>query len=123
MHIENTDEVMQGSAEALRDVVIGRKIVRAEMSGDHTYLHLDNGTRVTLRDSSDCCAYTDLDAFFLDPASVDHAITGVRTEGDYSTWFIFADMGDIMKMDVSWSEGNGYYGYGFDIEVVPFEEG
>lgn len=39
----------------------------------------------------------------------------------FTKWHIYADMGDVMELDVEWSCGNPfYYGYGFDIVVEPF---
>ncbi len=44
---------------------------------------------------------------------------GVGTTNGYSTWHIYADWGDILELSVGWYAGNtGYYGYGFDINVV-----
>jgi hypothetical protein len=55
----------------------------------------------------------------LHPERVDHIITGVGTTGGYTTWHIYADMGDVLELSVGWSSGNPfYYGYGFDISVV-----
>lgn len=70
-------------------------------------------------DDGDCCAYTNLDAFLLNPELVDHIITGVGTTDAYQTWHIYCDLGDVLKLDVGWSCGNPfYYGYGFDIKVA-----
>jgi hypothetical protein len=108
------DGTMTGNVEELRDAVVGHRIVSAE-AGEQTtdkwgyptsaalVITLDNGKRVELLNSSDCCAYTELNSFLLDPDKVDHIITGVGTTDDYTTWHIYADMGD--------------YGYGFDIKV------
>jgi len=110
--------------------VIGHRIKRAERQpredkyGGHgkrdvLVLTLDDGTRVGLADTDDCCAYTSLDAFLLDPASVDHIITGVGSTDGYTVWHIYADWGDILRLELGWSCGNPfYYGYGFDINVV-----
>jgi hypothetical protein len=69
--------------------------------------------------SGDCCAYTELESFLLNPELVDHVITGVGTTDGYQTWHVYADMGDVLKLDVGWSCGNPfYYGYGFTIRVV-----
>lgn len=129
--IETTDSTMQSSAEELANIVVGHRIVSVEQTKassqerwyaeDEPYvLTLDNGQRVRIHNTSDCCAYTALQAFLLHPDKVDHVITGVKTEDDYQTWHIFADMGDVLTMTVGWSEGNPfYYSYGFVIEVVP----
>lgn len=123
---DEDDGTMPSNVDALRDAVIGRKIVSAERKtvegGWRTEtvlaLTLDDGREVHLADTDDCCAYTSLEEFFLDPTAVDHAILGVGTTEGFTTWHIFADFGDIMRLKVGWSCGNPfYYGYGFDIDV------
>lgn len=133
-HDYEDDGTMPENVDTLRQAVVGHRIVSAEFrqAKQHTkywstgiglVLTLDNGTEVALLDTSDCCAYTELEGFFLDPASVDHVIMGVGTTDKFSTWHIYADWGDILKLQVGWSCGNPfYYGYGFDIQVVPFDE-
>lgn len=125
---DDDDGTMPDNVDTLRTAVIGRKIVSAEKkiipgrfrSSDVLVLELDNGTQVELADTSDCCAYTSLDSFFRDPKSVDHAILGVGTTEGYTVWHIYADFGDVMRLEVGWSCGNPfYYGYGFDIAVKP----
>lgn len=126
---DNDNGTMPDNVDTLREAVIGRKIVSAEKrpvegrwGRSHTalVLELDNGTQVELVDTDDCCAYTALESFFLDPKSVDHAILGVGTTEGYTKWHIYADFGDVMQLEVGWSAGNPfYYGYGFDIAVKP----
>lgn len=133
------DGTMPNNVDDLRDAVVGQRIVKAEVvdfrydefaGTEHTYwddwrdsgsglvLTLDNGRRVVLVDSSDCCAYTQLEEFFLNVDLIDHAITGVASTDGYETWHVFADMGDVLRMKVGWSAGNPfYYGYGFKIGV------
>lgn len=134
------DGTMTENVQELRNVVVGRKIVKAEKraltddekntlkdggryywgASDALILELDSGHQVVVRDTSDCCAYTALDKFLYDPAGVDHMILGVGTEDGFDTWHIYADFGDVLKLDVGWSCGNPfYYGYGFDITVIP----
>lgn len=122
---------MPENVEWLRDAVVGHKIIKAEKQdvpyGDNVHyrgpyeafvITLDNGKEVVIRDSSSCCAYTELDNFLLNVENIDHVITGVGTTDGFSTWHIFADLGDVLKLDVDWSSGNPfYYGYGFDIMV------
>jgi len=121
------DGTMPERVATLAEAVIGRRIVSAEegpVEGGYyrrtgLILTLDDGRKVTLVDNGDCCAYTELQGFFLDPSSVDHMILGVGTTDEYTTWHIFADFGDIMRLEVGWSAGNvGYYTYGFDINVI-----
>lgn len=127
------DGTMPRNVEQLADAVIGRRIVRAAKetvkyktgySDSVMILELDNGTRVTLEDTADCCAYTMLEDFFTHPEMVDHAILGVGTTDGYSTWHIYADFGDVMRLKVGWSAGNPfYYGYGFHIRVRELHDG
>lgn len=123
---DDDDGTMPANVAALGEAVIGRRIVSAEKTTvpkryyEETVLvlTLDNGQRVALVDTDDCCAYTELEEFLLHPESVDHMILGVGTTNGYTTWHIFADFGDVMKLTVGWSCGNPfYYSYGFDIRV------
>lgn len=115
------DDVMQGSVDDLVQAVVGHKIVNVEqMSGsydDYLLITLDNGKIVELHDSGDCCAYTAVHEFLFNATSVDHIITAVKVEDDYQTWHVLADMEEVLKLDVGWSEGSGYYSYGFYINV------
>lgn len=132
------DGTMVENVEELRKRVVGRRIVAAEKGtarvAEGKYggfdprdesgfiITLDSGERVLLVDDGDCCAYTTLESFLLHPEMVDHIITGVGTTEEYEKWHIYADMGDVLELKVGWSCGNPfYYGYGFDICVVPIE--
>jgi hypothetical protein len=125
------DGTMPANVAKLEKAVIGRRIVKAEPETVETRwggtqetftLTLDNGTKVCLANTSDCCAYTDLEGFFAHPEMVEHAILGVGTTEGYTKWHIYADFGDVMQLNVAWSCGNPfYYGYGFDIAVEPVE--
>lgn len=129
---------MPENVEALRERIVGRRIVSAEKGtarvvddswgGFRPYdatgliITLDSGEQVLLEDSHECCAYTTLEKFLLHPDKVDHIITGVGTTNEYQTWHIYADMGDVLELEIEWSCGNPfYYGYGFQIHVVPIE--
>lgn len=128
---DEDDGTMPGNVETLSEAVVGHRIVSAEQgevkgrywgSSSGLILTLDDGTKVRLADTDDCCAFTTLEKFLLHPERVDHIITGVATTDGYTKWHIFADFGDVMELDVSWSCGNPfYYGYGFEISVVPAE--
>lgn len=128
---------MPASAQALRDQVIGRKIISAVL-GSADYVHpewgvpdhgtgliitLDNGRKFIVAETGDCCAYTQIEKFLLNVDHVDHVITGVGTTEEYERWHIYADYGDMLQLEVGWSSGNPfYYGYGFDIAVIEEKE-
>lgn len=120
---DDDNGTMPQNVEALRERVIGRRIVSAERGEPDRYrtltITLDNGVRVELADTDDCCAHTELESFLLHPESVDHIITGVGTTDGYTVWHVYADFGDVLELTVGWSSGNPfYYGYGFDIKVI-----
>jgi hypothetical protein len=135
LHQDEDDGTIVENVTELREKVVGHRIVSAEKKKIPTYnnvtedwqrkyttdaliLTLENGHQVQLRETHDCCAYTVVDKFLLNPESVDHVIMGIGTTDEYTTWHIYADFGDIMTLDVGWSCGNPfYYGYGFDIQV------
>jgi hypothetical protein len=126
---DEDDGTMPGNVVELARAVIGHKIVSAGHEDAKDYwgdtrqafvLTLDDGTKVSLANTNDCCAYTDLEGFFLNPKAIDHAILGVGTTEGYTKWHIYADFGDVVELDVGWSCGNPfYYAYGFDIAVEP----
>lgn len=123
------DGTMPENVADLGEKVVGHRIVNVEKSpsdledywtqGDALVITLDNGHKVRLIGTNDCCAYTELETFIWNTDKIDHVITGVRTADGYSTWSIFADAGDVLELSVGWSSGNPfYYGYGFRIDVI-----
>jgi hypothetical protein len=124
------DGTMPDNVAELSKHVVGHKVVGIERNASTpgpyewsgptfgTALVLDNGKRVILAGSEDCCAYTELEDVILNLDKIDHVITGVGTTGGYTTWHIYADLGDVVELKVGWSCGNPfYYGYGFNISV------
>lgn len=131
---EDDDGTMVDSKDALEQAVVGHRIVSVEQcvelpsrhyGTEHgTVITLDNGKRVRMVGESDCCAFTELEAFLLHPERVDHIITGVGTTDGYTKWHVYADMGDVLELTVGWSCGNPfYYGYGFSISVEDVPNG
>lgn len=125
------DGTMPGNVQELRDAVVGHRIVRAgnatittTYASGYSYtskvfeIELDNGKTVQLAQGGDCCAFTELESFLLNVDQIDHVITGIGTTGRYTKWHIYADMGDVLELNVGWSPGNPFcYGYGFYINV------
>lgn len=127
---DDDNGTMPDNVALLAEHVVGRRIVNVEQgvsapgpyewsgSVTGTALVLDNGKRVILADTDDCCAHTTLENVILNLDKIDHVIMGVGTTGGYEKWHIYADLGDVVELTVGWSSGNPfYYGYGFDIIV------
>ncbi len=111
------NDVMPSNVEEFANHVIGHKIVAYDhTNGDGTF-ELDNGKTVTLRSSYDCCAYTDLTRVLEKLPTIDHVITAVKPNGLYQEWHVMAGMNEVLELGVDWSAGNGYYMYGFYVEV------
>lgn len=133
---DDDNGTMPDNVAELADAVVGHKIVSVKKDvvvpkeskcywgrATGTEITLDNGKRVFLVDTDDCCASTDLEAFLLHPELVDHMIMGVGTTEGYTQWHIYADAGDVLELTVGWSCGNPfYYGYGFNIKVIEATE-
>lgn len=125
---DDDDGTMPDNLETLKDHVVGHKIVSIERNvpvekkyygtTPATVLTLDNGKKVNLLDTDDCCAYTEVEDVVLHLDKIDHVITGIGTTDGFQTWHIYADFGDVAELKVGWSCGNPfYYGYGFNIQV------
>lgn len=130
---DHDNGTMPENVADLAEAVVGHRIVSVESdvtvkgrwygTSSATVITLDNGKRVALANTDDCCAYTELSTFLLHADKIDHIITGVGTTGGYTTWHVYADMGDVLELTVGWSAGNAfYYGYGFDITVMDAEQ-
>jgi hypothetical protein len=133
LHKDDDDGTMVQNVSEFAELVVGHRIVNvaefylvgSEFLGKRTGLRitLDTGRTVELSESGDCCAYTELKSFLWNADKIDHVITGVSTLNGYTTWSIYADLGDVLALQVAWSQGSGSYGYGFEMVVTDPEEG
>jgi hypothetical protein len=127
------DGTLAENVAALAELVVGHRIVsvkQVDFPGSKYFpdltglmITLDTGRIVELGPQSNCCAHTDLKSFLLNADKIGHVITGVSTSDEYEKWSIYADLGDVLSLEVGWSAGNGMYGYGFEIVVTGPEEG
>lgn len=113
-----TDETMQESLNELKYHIVGQRVIKVTHEGETTSLFLSNGKTVRLKDTDDCCAHTEMINVIRKLDTIDHVITDVTETDEYSSWHIVAGMEEVFEFDVSWSEGSGYYMYGFLIDVV-----
>lgn len=118
---------LEDDVEALAAAVVGSKIVAVEhgLEGYNKPLELtlDNGKRVTLTGYGDCCAGADVDDFLFNIANADNVITSVTTSEEGEKWFILAGVDEVLGLDVSYSEGSGYYSFGIAVDVKEITNG
>lgn len=142
-----TNHFTEDNGAEIADLLVGHRIVEAEM-GSFDYpgrswhdeaegrMVLDDGTTLYLtgNDGGCSCGAGDYDLEKL--ATVDNIITAARVEcapsgDDYSSdsyetegayrIFVVADAVEINVAEFVGSDGNGYYGTGFELYVVRAE--
>lgn len=123
--------------DKLREVLVGRKIVKAERKGDGEFdgtLTLDDGTVLELEGNDGGCACSAGCYYLTHVAAVDNIITNVtitqdpaEDDGEGSgvyAIFVIADNVAVNVARFEGDDGNGYYGTGFSIRVArPGKEG
>lgn len=130
--------------DEIANLLVGHRIVQAEMGsfdypGRNSYdeqadgrLVLDDGTTLYLTGHEGDCSCGAGDYPLENVAAVDNVITSARVEcsptgddedgeGAYRI-FVFADAAEINVAEFVGSDGNGYYGTGFSLTVVPAGE-
>lgn len=108
-------------ADKLRELVVGHRIVAVK----NDTITLDNGTRLSIEGSSDCCAFGDADVELI--VESEHVITSVMSEdldpeGKYgperARVFLLSNHGAVAQVNQSWDASNGYYFYGLYLTVT-----
>jgi hypothetical protein len=130
------------AGDAIAQLLIGRRIVSAEKGrfdypGRSTWVNqpegrlvLDDGTTLYLTGHEGGCSCGAGDYDLTKVAAVDNIITSARVEAlpggdgydrDSGTYriFVFADAEEINVAEFAGSDGNGYYGTGFSLTVLP----
>lgn len=113
-------------------ILVGHKIVKAELRGDDALVTLEDGTRFKVRGNQGCGGCGSGWYAVSHVASVDNIITAVRTEtepthdesdGYYDeayVYHVFVVTGndEIEMLTVEGDDGNGYYGTGYDLILL-----
>lgn len=133
--------------DKIAELLVGRQIVAAEMGGDYPkypedsmwgdrpegLLVLDDGTKLYLTGNDGGCACSAGCYPLKHVAATENIITSARlhcdpdedgyreSEGVYRI-FVFAGAEEINVASFEGSDGNGYYGTGFALTVVPPKE-
>ena len=102
--------------------LIGKRIV--EIDADAKTMTLHDGTKLVFKDTADCCYW--FEAELKEHNLTDNAITRVTTSnkhrGEYGdeSWSIHILAADkhIADVNITGSEGNGYYCHSIDLEIT-----
>ena len=125
------------SQAAIRDLLIGRKVISVEKSGDSLYEEdwvavLDNGTALKIEGNTGCGGCSEGWYRVDELNTVDNAILNVDFElhGGENEWggdidifriFVYAENEKIKFLEVS-GHDNGYYGTGYWVTVALNED-
>lgn len=137
------EEIYTNEEDKIRNVLMGKRIVGAEI-GDFTAeaggdrwnpvtgkLTLNDGTVIYIAPNQGGCACSAGDYFLTSLATVDNIITDVKAvaeEEDKDNWdygstsyriYVIADNVQINAVQIDGDDGNGYYGTGYELFVVP----
>lgn len=137
--MSETRTLNQDNTDAISTLLTGRRIVAVELGhferpgqdwGDAPTgkLTLDNGTAVLVTPNQGHCACSAGDYSLTSLAAVDNVITSVRLAVEQSgeAWesdqsyriYVVADAVEINAVQIDGSDGNGYYGTGYELTVV-----
>lgn len=118
--------------EEIRNLLLGHKIVADEA---HDTLILDNGMHLKINPNVGCYGCGSGNYYLQHIASVNNAITNVEFVEDYDDdndyyyyykhykIFVIADGMTTELLDVYGTDGNGWYGTGYEIDVYLPDEG
>jgi hypothetical protein len=140
--MSQTTQLTESDHEAIEALLLGRRIVAAELGDipipgneDNYYnrtaegvLTLDDDTRIYAKGNEGGCSCDAGDYPLAHLASVDNVITTVRFDdhpggdghADYDGWyriFVVADAVEVNIASFEGSDGNGYYGTGYTLYV------
>lgn len=116
-------ELWHGDKERIAELLVGRKVVEVQ----DPVLRLDDGTELVLRGNEGGCSCGAGDYELTSLNGVDNVITRVEFEDDpdgddmagagFYKIFVYAENERINLATFEGSDGNGYYGTGYTIEV------
>lgn len=139
------ESLTENDGEAISTLLVGRRIVAAEQgsfdwparkwwqSNASGRLVLDDGTSVLVVPNQGGCACSAGDYDLTHLATVDNIITSVRLAEEYehepNSWgytggtsyriYVVADAVEINAVQIDGDDGNGYYGTGYELIVIP----
>lgn len=127
MHNDRT--LCECNEKEIKELLLGHKIVADELTGS---LLLDNGILLYINPNIGCDGCGSGDYYLQHITSVNNAITNVEFIEEYDDddfnykhykIFVIADGMTTELLDVYGTDGNGYYGTGYTIDVcIPDED-
>ena len=118
--ITNGDVIDYTEEQRIRELLLFRKVVKAE----NDTLYLDNDTELRIIPNIGCGGCSAGNYGLTELNITDNAITNVEFTcediGDYEQSykiFVFQEDKKMRIVQVDGSDGNGYYGSGYEIEV------
>lgn len=116
-----TDTLYNPGKEELESLLLGHSVT---IENDDT-LVLDNGTRLEVRPNNGCGGCTSGNYWIDAINGAENVITRVDTsfeeddrgEGETTTIFVYSGAVRTELLSITGSEGNGYYGYGYELVV------
>lgn len=119
-----TEHLFQDDKQRITDLLMGRKVTK--VADDQ--LRLDDGTTLTLHGNEGGCACSAGDYDLTELNGTDNVITRVEFEDNpdsdwdsqangYYKIFVYAGHDRINLATFEGSDGNGYYGTGYEIHV------
>ena len=107
--------------EDLRDEILGHTVVKVDT--DTQTITLDNGTELIFEDAQDCCSWFEAELTvgnLVDNAITDVTCTDNADEDDWQddyTIHILAANKKVVDLNITGSEGSGYYYHGIKLNV------
>lgn len=128
MNTYANEAVKYNDVAGLEALFLGRKISWTEFdrNGDLLFV-LDNAVKVRLIPNDGCGGCSNGNFAMTDYTAFDHAITGVKVLDDSKDGnggatielFVYGEGISEKVATVKGDEGNGYYGRGFTLAVIP----
>lgn len=136
---ENNNETIiydECDEKEIKELLIGHKVKVIGKNGQTATLELDNGVRLEVEANEGCGGCSNGWYSINNLNNVDNAITNVEfectdinptDENNYDDTsykiFVFCEDTRINLLDVTGSDGNGYYGTGYTIKVINTKKG
>lgn len=120
----------ENDEKEIKKLLIGHKVEVIGNNGQEAELELDNGIRLKVLANEGCGGCSSGWYSINNLNNIDNAITNVEFECDdldprENDWndtsykiFVFCEDKRINLLDVTGSDGNGYYGTGYTIRVI-----